>query len=383
MTRAEQRAAEKLYTQLKFGLQTYFKENNFKKAVIGLSGGIDSTLTLKIAIDALGNENVTAILMPENGVSSQEGIKQSKMLCEFFNVEYHMQPINQLLLSFSTLPWKQNKTAYINTKARLRGIILYNYANTHDALVLGTSNKSEIMVGYGTKYGDLAADVYVIADLYKTEVYKIAEYIGIPDEILKKKPSAELYDGQTDEKELGGKYKDIDNILEQMDLGEEELIGKGMNSALVRNVFKLHKKNKHKSMLPYVIPIARDEETTLNDASDLFEVEKGGASEKNNEEAEKSRETAQETEASEPQEEAKGVEPIPNEIPTSVTIPNHTVEEAEAKAAKESEEVDLDEIAENTQEEAEQEKSKAQEVILDEPQPNPSLDEEKAGKESR
>ena len=349
MTRAEQRAAEKLYTQLKFGLETYFKENGFQQAVLGLSGGIDSSLTLKIATDALGTENVTAILMPENGVSKQENIAQSKTLCDFFNVKYFMQPINQILLSFSTLPWKQNQTAYINTKARLRGLILYNYANAYDALVLGTSNKSELLLGYGTKYGDLAADLYVLADLYKTEIYKIGEFIGLPDEILKKKPSAELYDGQTDEAELGGTYKDIDNILQQIELGEEELIGKGMNSALVRNVFKLNRKNLHKTKMPYIIPVAKEEETSLSEA------------EENITEAPKKTEIAEETKLPE----AKGIEPIPNEIPTNVTIPNQTVEEAEATTKEIPKE------------------DGAQEVTLDAPQPNPSLNEETASKESK
>jgi NAD+ synthase len=407
MNRAEQREAEKLYTQLKFGLETYFKENGFKKAVLGLSGGIDSSLTLKIAVDALGAENVTAILMPENGVSKQENIAQSKMLCDFFKVNYHMQAINQLLLSFSTLPWKQNKIAYINTKARLRGLILYNYANTHDALVLGTSNKSEVMVGYGTKYGDLAVDLFVLADLYKTEIYKIGKFIGLPDEILKKKPSAELYDGQTDEAELGGTYKDIDNILQQMDLGEAELIGKGINSALVRNVFKLHKKNRHKSMLPYVIPIARDEKTTLPEvtennaeaAEDKTEAPTKAAHEIATEktESEETADTTREKAKDKPQTadttqtKTKGIEPIPNEIPTSATIPNQTIEEAAAENTQEesheesSEENITQEVPaeKNSPEETASQENAAQEVTLDEPQPNPLLDEKTTNQESK
>jgi NAD+ synthase len=154
-----------------------------------------------------------------------------------------------------SLPWKQNDIAFINNKARIRATILYNFANTFHTLVLGTSNKSELLLGYGTKYGDLASDVMVIGDLFKTEIYELAEHLGLPNELINKEPSAELFEGQTDEKELGGSYKEIDTILMQHEQGEETLIDKGMNAILVRSIFQRMRANKHKLQAPPIIQI--------------------------------------------------------------------------------------------------------------------------------
>src|SRR3989338_4859822 len=139
------------------GLQDYAKENGFNKAVVGLSGGIDSAVTFKLAVDALGSKNVAALIMPELGVTSDLNIRHAKQLAGYFNVKTFYQPINTIAVDFNIAPWKPNRLAQMNTKARIRAILLYSYANTEKALVLGTSNKSEALLGYGTKYGDLAA----------------------------------------------------------------------------------------------------------------------------------------------------------------------------------------------------------------------------------
>lgn len=246
---------EQYYKKLVSGIRDITKEASHRRVVVGVSGGLDSAVTVTLAAEALGPENVTALIMPENGLTKAENIRHAKGLCQFLRVEYYYQPINSFLLDYSALPWKQNEVAFINTKARIRATILYNYANTHHALVVGTSNKSELLLGYGTKYGDLAADFLPLGNLYKTQVQKLADYMQLPQEIIEKAPSAELYAGQTDEEDLGASYKELDTILEQRENGEEALITKGMNAALVRSVFKKIRENEHKRVLPPIIEL--------------------------------------------------------------------------------------------------------------------------------
>lgn len=248
---------DSIYEQLVTGTKEFFTKNNFQKGVLGVSGGIDSALTLKIAVDALGAENVAGILMPELGVSAQSNIDHAQKLCDYFGVKTFKIPINNYLVDFHNLPWKPTELAMMNVKPRVRMAILYNYANTKEALVLGTSNLSEIMVGYGTKFGDLAADVEVIGSLYKTEIYQIAEKVGLPEEILKKEPSAELKAGQKDRDELKGSYKEIDAILRKLEEGLEldQIVDRGLPPNLVRHIARLVETNEHKRKLPPVIPV--------------------------------------------------------------------------------------------------------------------------------
>ncbi len=248
---------ETIYERIVSEIRNYFKKSGFEKAVIGVSGGVDSALTLKLAVDALGHENVTGIMMPEKGISMEENHLHARTLCEFLKVDHHTIAINKFLTDFLALPWKPNQLAQINIKARVRMVVLYNFANTRNALVVGTSNKTELALGYGTKYGDLAADLEVIGDLFKEEVYKLASYVGLPDEFLTKAPSAELYSGQTDEEELGMTYKEIDTILKQIEqgLGKDDLINKGINPNSVHKIFRLFEINKHKLSSPYLIRV--------------------------------------------------------------------------------------------------------------------------------
>lgn len=246
---------QKIHEQLMKGIQEYFKKSMLRRVVVGVSGGVDSSLTLKLAVDALGSERVTAISLPDAGISSTENIQHAKKLSEALGVTFFIQPINQFLVSFIQVPWGTSPLAIQNAKARTRMMLLYHYANVENALVFGTSNKSEILLGYGTKYGDFAADLEVIGDLYKEEVFALADYSGLPLEIIQKKPSAELYPGQTDEQELGASYSELDPILKRLDLGLDTLIERGLSATLVHAVIQRVEKNRHKSLAPPVIKI--------------------------------------------------------------------------------------------------------------------------------
>jgi NAD+ synthase len=188
-------------------------------------------------------------MMPEKGLSSEENLHHAKMLCQYLKVENFTIPINSFSTDYLMLPWKANDVAKMNTKARIRMTILYHYANSFKGLVIGTSNKSELMIGYGTKFGDLAGDIELIGDLFKEEVYQLAEYLSLPTEFIEKAPSAELYSGQTDEQELGFSYKELDHVLKKIAAGssKEDIISKGMNPNTVHKVFRLIENNRHKT----------------------------------------------------------------------------------------------------------------------------------------
>lgn len=252
---------QSIHEQIVKGIQKYFAETKLHRVVVGVSGGVDSALTLKLAVDALGPEKVTAIAMPENGVTSAENVMHAKKLSEALGTSFYLQSINQFLLNFASVPWSGNSLAAQNAKARIRALLLYHYANSQNALVLGTSNRSEILLGYGTKYGDLAADLEVIGDLYKTEVIELADYVGLPPEIAHKTPSAELFAGQTDEGELGASYNEIDPVLKRLDQGKDKLMERGMSAAIVHNIFKRVENNRHKSEMPPVIKVKKSTTT--------------------------------------------------------------------------------------------------------------------------
>ena len=248
---------EQNYTKIVEGIREFFDVAGFKHGVLGLSGGLDSSVTLGLLVDALGYENVTGLLMPESGVTDPVNTKHAQTLAELMHVETYKIPINNYLVDYLTVSWKQKDIAFANTKARVRANLLYNFANSNGALVVGTSNKSELMLGYGTKHGDLAADVMPLGALFKTEVFELAEFMQLPREIIDKAPSAELWQGQTDEAELGAPYRELDTILQKAQAGEDEemLIEKGMNPLTVRNVFKRIRLNRHKTEAPFIIQI--------------------------------------------------------------------------------------------------------------------------------
>ena len=220
-------------------LKEFFEKIGKKKAVIGLSGGVDSAVCLALTVKAIGSENVTAIFMPEIGLSKSED--DARDLAKELKVEFLVVPINSFLID--NFPWKRNNIAKMNIKPRIRMIILYDFANSNDAIVIGTSNKSEIYLGYGTKHGDFASDVLPIGDLLKTEVYSLASELGIPKSIINKKPTAELELNQFDETEIGMGYEEIDNNIKKF------LNGENIDEKILKRI----KDNEHKRKIPLIM----------------------------------------------------------------------------------------------------------------------------------
>lgn len=204
--------------ELKSFIKSTVTKAGAKGVVIGLSGGIDSAVATKLCADALGPENVLNVFMPSR-VTPPEDYKVTSELSSQWGTEFRVvdvQPavdaLAAVLLSDAETPLERG-----NISARCRMIVLYNLAKKRQYLVVGTSNQSEIMMGYFTKFGDGACDMTPLANLYKTEVRQIAALIGVPQPIIDKPPSAGLWEGQTDESDMGIKYEDLDKILHGME----------------------------------------------------------------------------------------------------------------------------------------------------------------------
>lgn len=197
-------------------IKTRVLKANAKGGIVAFSGGVDSSLVLCLSKKALDN-NLLALIMPEKGITPEKDIEDALKLVNKLNVDYEIIEINKFVENFSKVLRRGEKEAkeysIYNSKPRIRMIINYLYANTLNYIVIGTTNKTELLLGYGTKYGDLGADIYPIGDLYKTQVWQLAEYMGIDAEIVKKVPSAGLWAGQTDEEEIGYTYEQIDSVL--------------------------------------------------------------------------------------------------------------------------------------------------------------------------
>jgi len=224
-------------------------------AVIGLSGGIDSAVTVKLCADALGSDKVLALILPERDSNPQD-VRDAKEFARSINVEHEIIDIDKSVAVFSSaINNKVDRKALGNIKARSRMIVLYHFANTLGRLVVGTGNKSELLVGYFTKYGDGGADILPLGDLYKIQVYELAKSMGIPEKLIQKVPSAGLWKGQTDEGELKMSYAEMDKILHGFEMGlTPKEISMNAKSPLkeVLKVQELVHRSAHKRKLPQI-----------------------------------------------------------------------------------------------------------------------------------
>jgi len=253
---------DEVYQALVLGTKDYAWKNGFKKALIGISGGIDSSVTAAIAVAALGAENVTCLTMPSK-FNSPETIKDAARLAKNLGVELLTIPIEPILSHFhevlKTAPgWDNQGIAYENLQARIRGSILMSLSNQFGSLVLTTGNKSETSVGYATLYGDTAGGFAVIKDVHKTMVYKLAEHINkkqgrkiIPADVIARPPSAELRPGQKDTDSLPD-YDLLDKILKgyvEEDKSAQQLVESGLPKDVVHNVIRMVDRNEYKRRL--------------------------------------------------------------------------------------------------------------------------------------
>jgi len=205
---------EEVEKQIGLFLKNVLENSGSKGYVIGLSGGIDSTVALYLAKRNLGNEKLLALIMPEKDVTPEEDINDAINVCEELKIDYKIIEISKIKNEFiKSIDLIADKKTIGNLSPRIRMTILYYFANYFNYLVLGTGDKSELLIGYFTKYGDGGVDVLPLGDLYKTYVRKLGKYLGIPEKIVNKKSSPRLWKGHLAEEEIGISYEILDKIL--------------------------------------------------------------------------------------------------------------------------------------------------------------------------
>lgn len=228
------------------------------KAVLGLSGGIDSALVVFIAAEALGPENVHAVCMPYKS-SNPESEAHARLVAQACGVHFSVLPITPMVDAyFESFPEADNMRRG-NKMARERMTILFDHSALLSALVLGTSNKTELLLGYGTLYGDMASALNPIGDLYKSHVWQLSEAMGVPREVVEKQPSADLWAGQTDEEELGFSYRQVDELLYRMvdlRMTRDELVAAGFEAGFIDTVYRKIQNSHFKRRLPVIAKVS-------------------------------------------------------------------------------------------------------------------------------
>lgn len=242
---------QKIIANLTANFKDFFEKSGAKKAIVGVSGGVDSACVLAIAVRALGKDNVFGLLMPHADFSGIENLTDARNLVRDLGVEHQEIDIKPFCESFFALDFAKSKITKANIMPRVRMILLYVVSNEKNGLVLGTCNKTEIMTGYFTKFGDGGADTEVIGALWKTEVFVLAKELDLPESFYTKKPSAELFAGQYDEDEIGMTYAEIDQILKKIEQNPD-FVGQTEKE---QKLVAIYKNSEHKRQTPPIIPI--------------------------------------------------------------------------------------------------------------------------------
>ncbi len=239
-------------------IRTEVHKTGFEKVVLGLSGGIDSSLSAALAVEALGAGNVMGVMMPYHS-SNPDSLEDAKVLAGKLGIGCRTVEITPMVDPyFETCPEISNMRRG-NVMARQRMIVLYDVSAETDALVLGTSNKTEYLLGYSTLWGDSACALNPLGDLYKTQVWELARYLELPERIVSKKPSADLWAGQTDEEELGFTYEQADEALEQLidcRIKPEQLSARGFDGDFINRIMRMVRQTQYKRHLPLIAKLS-------------------------------------------------------------------------------------------------------------------------------
>jgi NAD+ synthase len=244
-------------------LTTFVREETekigLKTVVLGLSGGIDSALSAAIAAEALGKDRVYGVGLPYK-LSSEESMKDAELVANALGINFEVMDITPFAAPFIESEEDMSKLRIGNVLARMRMVTIFDRSAKYDGIVLGTSNKTELLLGYGTWYGDLASAINPIGDLYKTQVWELSEYLGIPDKVVKKAPTADLWPDQTDEGELGFTYKDVDKLLYEMvdnRRRKSELVKMGFDEEFIDKVAARIKRYQFKRLTPIIAKVSQ------------------------------------------------------------------------------------------------------------------------------
>jgi NAD+ synthase len=241
-------------------LTTHLEETGAKRLIVGMSGGLDSSVTAALCALAVGGDKVLGISLPEKETRNDKALEDARLMASKYRIRFKVIDITPIVESARIILGAKmaNGIPWGNVKARLRAMAVYYYANSEHGLVVGTGDKSEIMLGYFTKFGDGACDVMPLADLYKTSVRNLARRLGIPERIRVKASSPELWPGQTAEKELGLSYEKLDRILWGLErwMTPEEIVEEtGLKLPLVRKVRERWLKSEHKRRPPLAMKL--------------------------------------------------------------------------------------------------------------------------------
>ncbi len=235
-------------------IRDFFQQAGKELAILGMSGGVDSSVVAYLCAKALGPESVHALYLKDE-LSSAEDEEDLRKMAETLGVTLETHDITPMVMAFRDALGRVDRKALGNIRARCRMIVWYAVSNLRDGLVVGAGNKSELMVGYFTKMGDAGVDLLPIGDLYKTQVREMARALGVPEKVIEKTPSAGLWKGHTDEAELGISYDDLDRILLgfELEMSPEEIGDRtGIPLKVVNRVEKMIRRSIHKRKMPLI-----------------------------------------------------------------------------------------------------------------------------------